>query len=571
MKLYFYFLLLFYFSLHAQTPEQVIKVTKSVADKIIRETNFDFINSVQLQNYHWNQLRINEIGENNVYVAKSILHSDVDTNTLLGFGFTGNISVFLNNEKIFEGLSDKLQLSEYAYRRFKIQEVLKVKLNKGENLLVILCKSYDDLTNILFMPTDKFGEKLSNVNFVPLVKQPFESRWLKSGPYSKDNGLDKLLSIANENRSESIKLKIKPWEVPSLPVISKLRIDKSYSYTKDTYAEWQYSHGGTMLGILNVNSVTKDDKYLKFVTAFADNIRNNMDHSKWQYYSIPSFRGSLYRLFRMTMLDDSGGPVLPFIELKLRNSITDYDTIIEIVENQVLNTQERIIDGTICRAENDENTIWADDLFMSVPFLCRLGKVTNDHKYFDEAAFQILQFNKYLLEPNSGLYFHGFYHTRNKPANFHWGRANGWMTWAMSEALLLLPEDHENYDKIVKLFANHIKSVTKYQNSNGMWNQLLDMPETYDETSCTAMFTLALARGVINGWIDEKYESSALLGWQAITNMIEEDGNLKGVCTGTGIRTSVEEYQSRPTFDHDPRGLGAVLTAGSEIYKMLKR
>ncbi len=71
--------------------------------------------------------------------------------------------------------------------------------------------------------------------------------------------------------------------------------------------------------------------------------------------------------------------------------------------------QERLEDLTFCRPEPRPSTVWADDLFMAVPFLLRMAEISGDETLYDEVARQILQFNSYLLDPESGLYFHGWY------------------------------------------------------------------------------------------------------------------------------------------------------------------
>ena len=78
-----------------------------------------------------------------------------------------------------------------------------------------------------------------------------------------------------------------------------------------------------------------------------------------------------------------------------------------------------------------------------------------------------------------------------------------------------------------------------------------------------------MARGINNGWLDDSYRKNVLAGWRAVTSMIDDDGTVNSICRGTGIGESVAFYNGRKTFPHDPRGLGAVLTAGSEVYKML--
>ena len=78
--------------------------------------------------------------------------------------------------------------------------------------------------------------------------------------------------------------------------------------------------------------------------------------------------------------------VLPFAGLSLKEKNQDYLEILNTMVNYDFNEQPRLKDGTLCRPEPEKWTVWADDLFMSVPLFLRMGKITGDKKYFDDAA-----------------------------------------------------------------------------------------------------------------------------------------------------------------------------------------
>jgi rhamnogalacturonyl hydrolase YesR len=297
----------------------------------------------------------------------------------------------------------------------------------------------------------------------------------------------------------------------------------------------------------------------------------NFDFFKWQYESYSAMRGSYHRIFRMCMLDDSGGPAIPFAQLQVMEPESeDLKPILDLVFDYVMNGQERLEDRTFCRPEPEAATIWADDLFMSVPFLLRMAQITGKEDLYDEVVHQVIRFNSYLADPETGLYFHGWYDQRKEHTPVRWGRANGWIVWATSEALLHLPDTHPEYKTILKIYKNHMKTLASYQAPSGMWHQVIDHPETFEETSSTAMFTLGLARGVRLGWLKASYKDQALKGWKALQDKILADGTVIDICRGTGIGEDVDFYENRKRFNHDPRGLGAMLTAGVEISKLLE-
>ena len=113
-----------------------------------------------------------------------------------------------------------------------------------------------------------------------------------------------------------------------------------------------------------------------------------------------------------------------------------------------------------------------------------------------------------------------------------------------------------------------MQGIVKYQDENGLWHQVLDRKDSFLETSGSAMFTLAIARGVINGWLNEDYKKYVLIGWAGLETKISDDGIVKDICRGTGIGYDYDFYNNRARFDNDPRGLGAVLTAATEVMKL---
>lgn len=149
--------------------------------------------------------------------------------------------------------------------------------------------------------------------------------------------------------------------------------------------------------------------------------------------------------------------------------------------------------------------IWADDMFMSVPFLLNMAKLNKDSKLYDEAAFQVLHINHYLTDPCTNLCRHGWYNQTKELAPVAWSRANGWIVWAMSETLLKLPTNHKKYKKIKDTFTKRLIDLLNYQSENGLWHQILNDPDSYLETSGSAMFGLALARAINHKWISQRY------------------------------------------------------------------
>jgi rhamnogalacturonyl hydrolase YesR len=548
---------------------RALQAAISITDRIIAETEFAFEPGLQEQ-----QLDVQVIDfkkEFNVqpdcrYFALSYIHSELDTAVTIGISAAPEISVFLN-DKAFDFIrTDNPVLKEVAYGMINFADTVQVKLRKGINKILIRYSPGNSSGKIFLRQILSDPESEGWIKFIQTPVDPAGAAgWLAAGPFpaGSETTPESVIKDAYKNGSSYI-----IWNTLKQNIIPRLKINPANIFKKDSYADWNYANGETILSILTVAEAAGNSKYNDFVKKWCDFILQNTDYFRWQYDSLHALRGSFHRIFRKSMLDDAGAPVLPFTELYLQEKNPGYREIVYEMADYIMNGQVRLPGGTLCRPEPVEMTVWADDLFMAVPVLLRMAKITGEKKYYDEAAEQAVHFYKLLYNSNKKLFKHGWFSKTGETSSTFWGRANGWIMWAVTEILMYLPGDHPAYKEIMSIYKNHIDGLISYQDSSGIWHQVIDYPESYEETSCTAMFILGIARGVNNGWLNDSYKKYALKGWEALSRKIEPGGIVHGICRGTGIGEDVEFYFNRPTLDNDPRGLGAVLTACVEISKL---
>lgn len=170
---------------------------------------------------------------------------------------------------------------------------------------------------------------------------------------------------------------------------------------------------------------------------------------------------------------------------------------------------------------------WVDDIYMIAAIQTAAYRVTNDPVYLDRAAFTIATYLK-RLQKEDGL----FWHAEDSP--FVWGRGVGWYAAGMTEILKYLPASHPNYPAIMGGYQKMMAALLKNQAPSGLWRQLVDKPETWEETSGSGMFAYAMVTGVRRGWLDpETYGPAARKAWLALVDQIDNGGNLQQVCVGT--------------------------------------
>jgi unsaturated rhamnogalacturonyl hydrolase len=334
------------------------------------------------------------------------------------------------------------------------------------------------------------------------------------------------------------------------------------------YNDWRYWNGVLNLAMLRVGETLQDTAYSNFAArclAFDfDNCRYFEDRYRGQdKWSFPFGQKIIMR-----DLDDYGAMGASLIEIFKSDPQTRYSIYLDSAASYVSTKQDRLKDGTLVRPFPRKWTLWADDLYMSVSFLSRMGELTHESSYFDDAARQVINFHKYLFDQEKGLMYHcWFSDTRTNGVAF-WGRANGWALLAQVDLLDRLPKNHSSRDTLLSIFRQQIAGIARYQDSCGLWHQLLDKPDSYLETSCSAMFTYVIARAVNAGYIDRKYAALAERGWTAVTSRINPDGQIEGVCTGTGIGDDLTFYYTRPAPLNDVHGIGVVLLAGAEMLRL---
>lgn len=195
-----------------------------------------------------------------------------------------------------------------------------------------------------------------------------------------------------------------------------------------------------------------------------------------------------------------------------------------------------------------QTRLWIDDMYMITIVQTQAYKVTKDKKYLDRAAKEMVLYLDELQRPN-GL----FYHAPDVP--YYWGRGDGWMAAGMTELLQCLPKNHKDRARIMKGYLTMMKSLKEYQNPEGLWNQLIDQPDCWTETSGSAMFTFAFIKGVKNGWLDAKeYAPAARKAWIALVSYINDKAAVREVCVGTNKKNDKQYYYDRPRNTGDYHG-----------------
>jgi rhamnogalacturonyl hydrolase YesR len=142
------------------------------------------------------------------------------------------------------------------------------------------------------------------------------------------------------------------------------------------------------------------------------------------------------------------------------------------------------------------------------------------------------------------------------------------MAAGMSELLSSLPENNPNRPRIMEGYKKMMTSLLKYQTENGTWRQLIDEPESWNETSGTGMFAFAMITGVKNGWLDKTtYGAAARKAWLGLISYIDQNDEVREVCEGTNKKNDRQYYFDRKRNIGDLHGQAPILWCASALLR----
>ena len=342
-----------------------------------------------------------------------------------------------------------------------------------------------------------------------------------------------------------------------------------------------YESGVLYAAVQDAARNTDDSRYRRFATERltflaeqaskeADSVKANINYDR-----------QMLRMLHPGKLDDAGAMCSAYCRLSLYSPHTEYEPVIKRYMSCIRNIYRIGSDSVFARKFPHYNSVWLDDMYMGIPPLAWYGALHNDTAYIGEAVRQIRAFKSrmWVQLPSTGgieqgLFRHGWVEEMNPHPFFPWGRANGWAILTLCEVLDAMQAAGytTGREELLDLLRQHVAGLCAVQDKSGLWRQLLNDPSSFLETSASAIFTYCLAHAICEGWIDPiAYGAQTLLGWQAVSAKISEQGQVLGTVVGSGMGFDRAFYCHRPVHPMAAHGYGPVIWAGGEIIRMLRQ
>lgn len=203
----------------------------------------------------------------------------------------------------------------------------------------------------------------------------------------------------------------------------------------------------------------------------------------------------------------------------------------------------------ITLAEENHHQLWDDTLMMTVLPLTKIGLLLDRPHYVREATFQFLTHVAYLMDRETGLWFHGWtFEGNHNFAKARWARGNSWLTMVIPDFLELvdLPESDPVRRFLIEVLDSQVAALAALQDDSGLWHTLLDDPSSYVEASATAGFAYGILKAVRKGYLGAQYSPVAEQAVRAVIANISDDGELQQVSFGTGMGPDLDFYRTIP-------------------------
>lgn len=303
------------------------------------------------------------------------------------------------------------------------------------------------------------------------------------------------------------------------------------------YQHWEWTQGVGLYGLWKIFNRTKDPQYLDILTRFFD----------------AQIEIGFPALNVNTMA--------PFLTMSYVGEYTGEEKYLSPCRDAaawIMEKFPRTEEGGFQHMTSDtlnDQELWDDTLFMTVLFLANMGRMEGRPAYIEEAQYQFLLHAKYLADPKTGLWYHGWcFKGRHNFAGAFWGRGNCWATIAIPEFLQMVEVPLEVADRLKQILRNQVDSLLKYQNENGMWHTLIDDPTSYVESSATCGFAYGILKAVHTGLLEESYAAAAEKALAPILGYVDDKGVVHQVSYGTPMGRETKDFYKKIELRPMPYG-----------------
>lgn len=242
-------------------------------------------------------------------------------------------------------------------------------------------------------------------------------------------------------------------------------------------------------------------------------------------------------------------------------------------DNKVSRARE--VMGYIMQSKAHDYWWWADALYMVMPVMTKMYRMTGDERYLDKLYENLCFTDSIMLDNETGLYFRDgkYVYPKHKTAGGKkdfWARGDGWVLAGLAKVLQDMPVNYKHRKFFHEKYVRLAQAVAAIQQPEGYWTRSMMDPEQAPgpETSGTAFFTYGMLWGVNNGILSaDEFMPVINKAWKYLSQTALQSSGKVGYVQPIGERAipgQVVDKNSEANF-----GTGAWLLAACEYYRRI--
>lgn len=178
---------------------------------------------------------------------------------------------------------------------------------------------------------------------------------------------------------------------------------------------------------------------------------------------------------------------------------------------------------------------WSDALYMAMPVMTKLYKVTHNTLYLDKLYAYLQYSDSIMFDKDENLYYRDakYIYPKHKTASGKkdfWARGDAWVLAGLAKVLKDMPEEYKHHSFFVEKFQKMAEAVAAIQQPEGYWTRSMMDPDFAPgpETSGTALFTYGFLWGINNGYLGkDTYMPVVEKAWSYLSKRaLQKDGTV---------------------------------------------
>ena len=298
----------------------------------------------------------------------------------------------------------------------------------------------------------------------------------------------------------------------------------------DDLNNWEWVQGVALYGVIKAYEETKQDRFGAFLKQWVADNAHQLRHGSVNWVAPANVLLNVYQ--------ETGDSKL----LSQCREVADYSV------HEALRTTNggfaHVWGPGAGGLDDYRNQLWIDTLFMAGIYMLRFGLFDQNRACIEEALQQFDIHIACQFDQDSGLFSHGYHCLDKTPLGEHWGRGNGWAAVSIIELLSFMNGQPYPTAKYEEVFKQQMESVYILRMKDGLLRTLLDVEESYLETSASALFAYAALKGYRLGILEEKYRDwGKQITLEILNNHLDEEGTVLRASGGTDCQDTAGYLQ----------------------------